>query len=171
VSGPERAWLYAPMLNTGLRIDEARHLTPAWFHRATNCLTIPPKASKHRTQDVIPLPADLAAALRTMLPASSNGVVFHIPATPSRMFRADVRDPSIEPRDAQGRVIDLHALRHTYVTNLVRTGTHPKVVQQLARHSSISLTMDVYSHVFSEQSIKAVAALPSLIPDPPEQIA
>ena len=169
MSGPDRAWLYALMLNTGLRIGEARQLTAAWLLADGDnaYLVVPPEVSKHRCQDVIPLPADFAIAFRKMMLASSNGVVFDIPATPSRMFRRDIRDANIEPCDGQGRVIDLHALRHTYVTNLVRTGAHPKVVQQLARHSSISLTMDVYSHVFGEESIKAVSGLPTILPRPP----
>ncbi|MFH5804676.1 hypothetical protein [Alienimonas sp. DA493] len=36
-------------------------------------------------------------------------------------------------RDAAGRVLDFHALRHTFVTNLARSGVHPKHAQALAR--------------------------------------
>ena len=38
-----------------------------------------------------------------------------------------------------------HALRHTFITNLARSGVHPKTAQSLARHSTITLTMDRYS--------------------------
>jgi integrase len=40
-----------------------------------------------------------------------------------------------------------HDLRHTAATYLLSRGVHPKVVQELLGHSSITLTMDVYSHV------------------------
>ena len=45
----------------------------------------------------------------------------------------------------EGRA-DFHALRHSFISNLVRAGVSPKVAQQLARHSTITLTMDRYAH-------------------------
>lgn len=49
--------------------------------------------------------------------------------------------------DAAGRVADFHALRHTYITNLATAGVSPKTAQTLARHSTITLTMDRYTHL------------------------
>lgn len=40
-----------------------------------------------------------------------------------------------------------HDLRHTAATYLMSQGVHPKVVQDLLGHSSITLTMNTYSHV------------------------
>jgi len=40
-----------------------------------------------------------------------------------------------------------HALRHTFISNLARAGIHPRNAQALARHSTIDLTMNVYTHV------------------------
>jgi len=40
-----------------------------------------------------------------------------------------------------------HAIRHTHATMLMKQGTNPKVVQERLGHSSISVTLDVYSHV------------------------
>ena len=37
---------------------------------------------------------------------------------------------------------DFHALRHTFVSNLANS----KMAQPLARHSTITLTMDRYTH-------------------------
>lgn len=45
------------------------------------------------------------------------------------------------------RHVTFHALRHTHITNLLRAGVHPKVAAERAGHSSVSVTMDVYSHV------------------------
>jgi len=42
--------------------------------------------------------------------------------------------------------ITLHALRHTHITNLLREGIHPKIASERAGHSSISVTLDIYSH-------------------------
>ncbi len=164
--GPERAWLYALMLNTGLRIGEVGRLRGAdlcW----TDCgahVVVPPEVSKHRREDTIPLPRDFALAFRELALLAGSEPIFDLPANPSRVFKRDVADAGIARLDARGRTVDLHALRHTYVTNLVRTGAHPKVVQRLARHSTIALTMDVYSHVFTAESVRAVSGLPSLLP-------
>ena len=43
--------------------------------------------------------------------------------------------------------IRIHDLRHAAATHLLRRGVHPKVVQELLGHSTISLTLDTYSHV------------------------
>jgi hypothetical protein len=41
----------------------------------------------------------------------------------------------------------LHDLRHTCATILLMAGKHPKYVQELLGHASISITLDTYSHV------------------------
>lgn len=41
----------------------------------------------------------------------------------------------------------LYDLRHTAATLLLSRNVHPKYVQELLGHSSITLTLDTYSHV------------------------
>jgi integrase len=41
----------------------------------------------------------------------------------------------------------LYNLRHTAATLLMAAGTHPKIVGDRLGHSTITLTMDTYSHV------------------------
>ena len=43
--------------------------------------------------------------------------------------------------------VRFHDLRHTAATLLLAQGVHPKVVQEMLGHSTVSLTLDVYSHV------------------------
>jgi integrase len=43
--------------------------------------------------------------------------------------------------------IRLHDLRHSAATLLLAQGVHSRIVQDLLGHSTISLTLDVYSHV------------------------
>lgn len=64
--------------------------------------------------------------------------------------------------DDAGRFADFHSLRHTFLSNLARSGVHPKLAQALARHSTITLTMDRYSHTVLGEQGEAVEALPSL---------
>jgi integrase len=43
--------------------------------------------------------------------------------------------------------VRFHDLRHSAATILLGMGVHPKIVQELLGHSTISMTMDIYSHV------------------------
>jgi integrase len=42
--------------------------------------------------------------------------------------------------------IRLHDLRHTYATIALRAGVHPAIVSERLGHSSIAVTIDLYSH-------------------------
>lgn len=41
----------------------------------------------------------------------------------------------------------LHDLRHSHATLMLQQGIHPKIVQERLGHSSIQVTLDIYSHV------------------------
>jgi integrase len=41
----------------------------------------------------------------------------------------------------------VHDLRHTAATVLLVAGAHPKIVSDLLGHSTIGVTLDIYSHV------------------------
>lgn len=41
-----------------------------------------------------------------------------------------------------------HDLRHTHASWLIERGAHPKEIQERMGHGSISITMDVYGHLF-----------------------
>ena len=58
----------------------------------------------------------------------------------SRKFSEKVRRLGL-PR------VTFHGLRHTHLTQLLRTGVHPKIASERAGHSSVSMTLDTYSHV------------------------
>ncbi len=64
--------------------------------------------------------------------------------------------------NGHGEFADFHALRHTFVTRLASGGVHPKLAQGLARHSTITLTMDRYSHLGLLDLNAALASLPNL---------
>ena len=49
---------------------------------------------------------------------------------------------------------------HSFTTSLARGKVHPKVAQALARHSTITLTMDRYRHAVLEDQTEALGALP-----------
>ena len=43
--------------------------------------------------------------------------------------------------------IRLHDLRHSHATHLLASGVHPKIAQERLGHSSVAITLDLYSHV------------------------
>ncbi|AZO96622.1 hypothetical protein D7D81_03005 [Halocella sp. SP3-1] len=43
---------------------------------------------------------------------------------------------------------NLKSLRNTHATFLLQAGVHSKIVQKRLGHSSIKVTLDIYSHVF-----------------------
>ena len=55
--------------------------------------------------------------------------------------------------------IRLHDARHTYATWLLEQGVSPKVVQTMLGHSSIAVTLDIYSHVSLDLEKQAAATL------------
>ncbi len=54
-----------------------------------------------------------------------------------------------------GKRIAWHTLRHSYATALCRNGEGVKVAQELLRHSSCRITLDVYAQALSEDKRKA----------------
>jgi integrase len=47
---------------------------------------------------------------------------------------------------AKVKRISFHSLRHTHATDLLRAGVHPKIASERLGHSSVAVTMDIYSH-------------------------
>ncbi|ROR28517.1 site-specific recombinase XerD [Mobilisporobacter senegalensis] len=52
-----------------------------------------------------------------------------------------------------------HDMRHTFASILLNEGESPKVIQELLGHSTITTTMDIYSHVIEETKINSIDKL------------
>ena len=61
-----------------------------------------------------------------------------------------------------GRMVDFHALRRSFLTRLARSGVVPAVAKRLARHSTIVLTMDPYTHTLIGNERAALDRLPAI---------
>lgn len=57
------------------------------------------------------------------------------------------------------KAISPHTLRHTFGSTMLRKGVGIEVVSKLMGHSSIELTLRIYTHVLEEQKIKAIKAV------------
>lgn len=55
--------------------------------------------------------------------------------------------------------VRFHDLRHSHATQLLAAGVHPKIVQERLGHSTITVTMDLYSHVSETMQSDATARL------------
>jgi len=197
MTAAERVLLYATAIQTGLRSNELRSLTRGQLFLEAEppyvtCKAGSTKNSKSARQYI---QTDLAAELRqnvaTKAPAAP---VFAMPheADVAEMLRKDLADARREwlrasqdnpdeharrqendflvPMNHEGEVLDFHALRHTCGAWLAMSGAHPKAVQAVMRHSTITLTMDTYGHLFPGQEADTVARLPEMLTDPPEAL-
>ena len=193
----ERLILYRTAIQTGLRSSELRSLTRGRLFLDADlpyltCKAGSTKNRKDARQYILPdLAADMRAHIATKAPKAS---VFSLPheSNMARMLRDDLaeartvwlkealNDPDEYTRREQsdfladtnheGEVFDFHCLRHTCGAWLAMTGAHPNVVQQVMRHSSITLTMDTYGHQFPGQEADAVARLGSLLAGPADAL-
>jgi integrase len=60
-------------------------------------------------------------------------------------------------------MIRLHDLRHSHATLALRAGIHPKVVSERLAHSTVGITLDVYSHVTEPMEQAAAATVAALV--------
>ena len=79
---------------------------------------------------------------------------------PTGIYRYDYK-PLL--RKAGLPMIRIHDLRHTAATLLLLSGVHPKVVSEMLGHSSINITLNLYSHVLPDMQASATSAMERLI--------
>lgn len=65
--------------------------------------------------------------------------------------------------EAAVKKIRLHDLRHTHASLLLKAGVQPKVVQERLGHSSITMTMDIYSHLFPSLQKEAAEKIDDMV--------
>lgn len=64
-------------------------------------------------------------------------------------FRRSVWHPAVRAAGLEG--LTIHGLRHTAASLYISAGTPPKVVQRILGHASITITMDLYGHLYSDE--------------------
>ncbi len=118
-----------------------------------------------RPQCIIPehiarcLPSVDQATLETVL-----GYLGHGDASATkklyRMIQLDLRDAGIPYQTEEG-IADFHAAgRHTYITQLIRSGVSLPTAMELARHSDVKMTMR-YTRIGIADQAAALASLPA----------
>lgn len=79
-----------------------------------------------------------------------------------KIFDRTLAAAGIPKEDERGRTVDIHALRHTFGTHLSENGVAPRTAQAALRHSSIDLTMNLYTDPELLDVAGAMEALPRL---------
>lgn len=171
MTGVDRSVLYQLGVESGLRRNEIGTLI--WrrldLDGSPPTVTVAAGYSKRRREDTLPLKPSTAAMLARWRDGRDgtgpDDLVFPKCRGMTRMsdmLQDDLEDTGIPFEDDAGRIVDFHALRHTFISNLARSGVHPKLAQDLARHADINLTLSVYSHTVIGEQAAAVEGLPDL---------
>jgi integrase len=74
----------------------------------------------------------------------------------SKAFERHLREAAL-PR------IPLHGLRHTYATLALSSGVNPRIVSGRLGHSTVALTLDIYSHVLPQADQEAADRIAALV--------
>jgi integrase len=182
LNGIDREMCYQIVAYTGLRAAEVRSLTRQSLNLNSSPPTITVAAgySKRRKRDELPLHPELARRLDDWLDDREElfpGTWHHRAA---EMIKADMdaarvkwlqeapdevtrsewdRSDFLRYETSEGTA-DFHSLRHRFITNLASSGVHPHEAKALARHSTITLTMDVYArHIDLAEKSSALSRL------------
>ncbi len=185
LKGERLATMFSFALATGLRPEE--YLALQWkdvdFDKQTATvrravIRLPkskwyfsePKTKSSRR--ILPLPVSLVKELRTHRRKQNEERLKLGAAWQNHdlVFPSEVGTPSTHSNITQvfKRVLKnaklrtslrLYDLRHSHATLLLKAGVHAKVVSERLGHSTIALTLDVYSHVLPSMQAEAAAHL------------
>ena len=158
LTGPERRLLYLTACGTGFRRSELVSLTPESFDLDADSPTATVARAYVKNRRTVkktvrqPLPEAVAEALRPFLKGRLAGE----PVWPGNWWTksADMLKEDLEaagiPYVVKGPdgplYADFHGLRHTYISLMERAGVGLNDAKELARHSTIVLTKDRYTH-------------------------
>lgn len=180
--------LYALALATGMRLGELLGLTWADVNWEGGALHVRQQATRTkgrglalvapktaRSRRTIVVPAAVLVTLRAYRDRQSlerqasgdqwedHDLVF--PNVRGKLLeRPNLQRRSFKPLLERAGLPDIrfHDLRHTHATLLLTKGVNPKVVQERLGHATVSITLDVYSHVIPSMQQDAADKLGAL---------
>lgn len=152
LSGPDQEVLFRVAQNTGFRASELSRLVVANLHLDGEHPHISLSASNTKNRDEARIPLrdpELVQFLKSwIIGKSRNAKLWPGNWAKSKgggkLIQQALKAAEI-PYEVDGRKVDFHALRYTFITNLIKSGETPAYVQRLARHSDINLTFRVYT--------------------------
>ncbi len=138
--------LYMCCLYQGLRIGEAAALDAGDINFEARTLTISKSVDRDGTvgaPKTEPSKRTMPLFARTahILPHKKEGKLFEYSKGTYQNFMNKLC------KKLQLTGISVHSLRHTFATRYAESGIAPKVVQKWLGHSTINMTLDIYTHV------------------------
>lgn len=172
---PLRADTYQLLILTGLRVGELRKLCVDDLHleyAVTPCIKLKGRNEKNRKGSTIPLEKEVVEIFRRHIQGKSRGdVVIHVPHDLHKRLIGDLKAAGIE----QGRyveengirrkmdVVDVHSFRVTFCTLMAIAGVPLVVAQKRMRHSTPTLTANVYSMLTEGDLVRAEYKISGMI--------
>ena len=163
--GWERSLVYRTALFTGLRRGELASLTMSSLDLENGFVRVEAVSEKARRGATISLHSTLVDELRRWVEAEQlkpDAKLFCVPEKLIKRLDKDLVTAGIPKIDDRGRTLDVHALRHSFGTMLSTSGVAPRIAQAAMRHSSIELTMQLYTDPRLLDVAGALASLPHL---------
>lgn len=180
--------LFALMVRTGMRSGEARGLKFSDVDNRNNVIhirrTLKYETGKGFFEDTpktstsmrdIPLTPEITAIIdsqRKITREYSNVVnideyVFHLPeGTPISRERVQSEiDRIVKKVNEAGCHMERftsHCFRHTFATRAIEAGMQPQTLKTILGHSSLSMTMDLYSHVLPNTKAEEMQKVASI---------
>ena len=165
-SSGRRGVVYLVALQTGLRRGELMELRWGDVHLDAEpaYLCVRAGTTKNHKAAVVPLVDEVADTLRELKrePGRAKRPVFWRMMPNGQTVKQDLEAAGIEQIDGDGRRVDFHALRHTFVTNISRTGVSSRIRMEAARHSDQRLTDHIYTDASRLPTADAFQKLPRL---------
>ncbi len=179
-------WLW--LLSTGMRLSEALHARWEWIDWNEKTVTLEedssdgwdPKTEAGRR--TLPLSPELFMILKNE--KAATGYIFFRDSEQTRDNLRSARLKQLKKHmkqvlakvkgiklsrstpqterdwlEKELKKIDVHALRYTYITELVAQNADPKTVQYLAGHADITTTMGIYAQHRKENSHAVISRL------------
>lgn len=144
-SALQRASIYQLAANTGLRRGELCSLTVDDIDLKNKLLTVRGSISKNNKTVQIPLNAKALEAIKWAVQETKTRQLYTgDPKRITEYLKQDLKRANISDKKGD-LVIDFHAFRSYFITNLIRSGVDIKTTQTLARHSTPTLTLQAYA--------------------------
>ncbi len=167
MSGEQRAMLYLSAFYTGLRAKELASLTPSHFDLSAipATVTIEKADEKSRRGKSLPLHPDYAAMIQSWMSGKPTDQLLWPGGWArnrygNKMVQFDQENAGVEYRTDEGRA-DFHALRHTFLSRLGRSGASTRVMMDLGRHTTPQMTIR-YTHANLYDLAGAIEAVPGV---------
>lgn len=171
-----QAVLWRVFVTVGLRLGEAAAATWGDFDDADRAIRLRAATTKGRRPREVPLPPALAAAVTALRalqaavrgrPTTSADPLFPSPTgetwRPEKLRRdlwVILKRAGVERVDDRGRSLDVHALRATATTRMLRHGVNLPIVMEVVGHRDPRLTLKHYTDLRLNDTRAALDGLP-----------